>query len=94
MFALAVMFASTPWVKNQTTVSLLTPGIDPCTIDPALCDGASADESPEADCSSHFRRESVMLNLIARSAELQAAHAVVVFPGSGEAERVRFEHPH
>ena len=81
---------SNPSVKNKT-LALLAPGADPCAIDPALCaPGASQEsESSEADCSSHIRRGSVMLNLHARAAALQTVHAVVVFPGSSETERVR-----
>ena len=91
LFSLVSSVAPNPLAKNNT-VALLAPGVDPCAIDPALCaPGASqeSESSEAADCSSQIRRGSVMLNLHARAAALQMVHAVVVFPGSSETERVR-----
>jgi len=91
LFSLVSSVAPNPLAKNNT-VTLLAPGVDPCAIDPALCaPGASqeSESSEAADCSSQIRRGSVMLNLHARAAALQMVHAVVVFPGSSETERVK-----
>ena len=96
LFSLFPAVTPNPVSKNST-VALLAPGVDPCAMDPALCaPGASQQsESPEAtDCSSYVRRGSIMLNLQARAAALQMVHAVVVFPGGSETERVLSCAPH